>query len=295
MPRVIVIGGANVDVKGRSTAVPIAGTSNPGTVVISAGGVGRNIAHNLALLGVDVALIAAIGDDAHGGLLRRDTMAAGVDLTLTLTAPVATGTYVALLDERGELITAINDMRCTELVTPEMLEARAAALRGADLLVADCNLALESLGWIAGFAAREGKRLAVEPVSVPKVRKLLSLPPPLGIFVMTPNAAQVEALGGLAAIHALGVANVVEHRGADGAVVSDGRTTAAIPAHHVMVRDVTGAGDAAVAGLLCGLAEGRSLIAAARMGQAAAAIKLQSAESVATTLNRDSLRRLLES
>ncbi|MEI8181049.1 PfkB family carbohydrate kinase, partial [Aestuariivirga sp.] len=66
MPRVIVIGGANVDIKGRSRGSFVAGTSNPGEVTVSAGGVGRNIAENLARLGISVSLVTALGQDANG-------------------------------------------------------------------------------------------------------------------------------------------------------------------------------------------------------------------------------------
>ena len=64
MPEVIVIGGANVDIKGRSRAAVMPGTSNPGEVIVSPGGVGRNIAENLARLDVSTALLAMTGDDA---------------------------------------------------------------------------------------------------------------------------------------------------------------------------------------------------------------------------------------
>jgi pseudouridine kinase len=75
--------------------------------------------------------------------------------------------------------------------------------------------------------------------------------------------------------------------------VSDGLSSAEIaPAAVAEVADVTGAGDAAVAGLVCGLLKGFSLERSARLGQYAAAFKLSSAQSVASGLNRDSLRRL---
>jgi pseudouridine kinase len=301
MAAVIVIGGANVDVKGRSSAPVIQGTSNPGEVVTAVGGVGRNIAHNLAALGVDVALIAAIGNDANGEMVRRETAAAGVDVTMLETVAATTGLYLVLLDDKGELIAAINDMRCVDLLRPAHLEARRTALTAAELLVADCNLSTACLWWLMDFARAAGKRLVIEPVSVPKALKLLEPGGRPAAYLITPNTAQLEALGhsadpqqALASLHGMGFANVVEHRGRDGACVfaSDG-AVAMIPALAVSgIRDVTGAGDAAVAGLVCGLVEGLDLVAAARLGQAAAALKLASAESIATGLSRDSLRAL---
>lgn len=297
MPRVIVIGGANVDIKGRSAAAFVANTSNPGEVMQSAGGVGRNIAHNLARLGVRTQLLTALGNDAQGAQLRHETEAAGVDMALSVTVAAPTGTYLAVLDGAGEMVAAINDMRSIGLLEPAHLEQRQQALAGADLLVADCNLSGETLHWLCRFAAAEGKRLLVEPVSVPKIARLAALPKPLGLYALTPNTAQLHALAGtaemplaLSRLHAMGIANVVVHQGPKGAVVSTGEGAAvAIPPHPVAVRDVTGAGDAAVAGFVFGIAEGRTVIEAARLGQAAAAIKLQSADSVAHGLSRERL------
>ena len=62
-PFVSVIGGANIDIHGRSTQALRSNDSNPGDVHISAGGVARNIAENLARLGADTRLISAVGDD----------------------------------------------------------------------------------------------------------------------------------------------------------------------------------------------------------------------------------------
>jgi sugar/nucleoside kinase (ribokinase family) len=84
MPEVVVIGGANMDVKGRAAERHQQGTSNPGTVTVSPGGVGRNIAENLARLGIDAALITALGHDANGALLREACTSAGVDMSMTV-------------------------------------------------------------------------------------------------------------------------------------------------------------------------------------------------------------------
>ena len=299
MPRVIVIGGANVDIKGRAAASYVAGTSNPGEVTVSAGGVGRNIADNLARLGIEVSLITALGPDANGQLLRQACGAAGIDLAMAIAVAAPTGSYLAILDETGELVSAINDMRAIEALTPVQLEACADRLVKADMLVADCNLSVDCLAWLCRFAADHGVRLLIEPVSVPKARKLMAFARSAPVFAVTPNAQQLAALAGpdeteaIATFHGFGFANVVLHRGSSGAWASNGAVVAKIPPVPVSnIADVTGAGDAAVAGLVCGLLEGRSLAESARLGQCAAAIKLSSAQSVASGLSRDSLFRL---
>ncbi|PZF77625.1 carbohydrate kinase [Aestuariivirga litoralis] len=298
MQRVVVIGGANVDIKGRARGAYVAGTSNPGDVTVSAGGVGRNIAENLARVGLSVSLVTAIGDDANGQMLRQACAAAGVDLGLALTSDAPTGSYLAVLDDTGELVSAINDMRAIETLTTQHLEGCADQLGSADMLVADCNLSQSCLTWLCEFSARSGVRLLIEPVSVPKARKLLSFRRPVPVFAITPNAQQLSALAGdgegaLGRLHDLGFANVVLHRGGEGAIASDGVAAVKVgPVAVAAIADVTGAGDAAVAGLVCGLLDGRPLAEAARLGQCAAAIKLSSAQSVASGLSRDSLFRL---
>ncbi len=64
---VVVIGGANIDLRGRPAGEVLERhTSNPGKINVGSGGVGRNIAHNLALLNVPVTLLSAVGDDGEG-------------------------------------------------------------------------------------------------------------------------------------------------------------------------------------------------------------------------------------
>jgi len=298
MKRVIVIGGANVDIKGRARGSYVAGTSNPGEVMVSAGGVGRNIAENLSRLGLTVSLISAVGDDANGQLLRQACAASGVDLSLTIAAAAPTGSYLAVLDDTGELVSAINDMRAMDVLTPEHLAACAVHLAQAGMIVADCNLSEACLTWLCGFCAEKCVRLLIEPVSVPKARKLLTFARLSPVFAITPNTQQLEALvgadeGAIVRLHALGFANVVLHRGSAGARAFDGVSMQDIaPVQASAIADVTGAGDAAVAGLVCGLLDGMSLAEAARLGQCAAAIKLSSSQSVASGLSRDSLFQL---
>jgi pseudouridine kinase len=178
---------------------------------------------------------------------------------------------------------------------PDHLEAVAERLGRADILVADCNIPVTCLDWLCAFAARRHIRLLIEPVSVPKAMKLLQFERAAPVFAVTPNAQQLEALAGgdLAKLHVMGFANIVVHRGSEGALASDGAHVMRVePATAAEIADVTGAGDAAIAGLVCGLLEGLVLADAARLGQCAAAIKLSSAQSVASGLSRDSLFRL---
>ena len=193
MSKVIVIGGANVDIKGRAGAAIIARTSNPGEVTVSAGGVGRNIAENLARLEVETSLACFVGDDANGRLIRDACGSAGVDTAMIETAAAPTGVYLAVLDTAGEMTVAINDMRATEQMTVDYLKARSHRLARADMLVADCNIPVSCLAWLCHFASEIHVPLLIEPISVAKARKLLEFTRAPPVFAITPNLSNNDA------------------------------------------------------------------------------------------------------
>jgi pseudouridine kinase len=284
LPDVVVIGGANLDIKAKSFEVNRFGTSNPGIVTTSPGGVGRNIAHNLARLGAKVALIAAIGDDHQGNAVLAATRGAGVDVSRVNRSAASTGTYVAVLNPNGEMVTALSDMSAVDAVTPSVIANNAEAIAAARFVVADCNLSIETLRAVAALAR---DKLFIEPVSVPKSKKLLSLLKDGSVFMASPNLDQVEGLTGSrdgtkgsAALHAMGLRNIVIHAGVEGAYVSDGNGLDHVAVHPASdVIDVTGAGDAAVAGLVYGLLQNLSLAEAAALGQTMAGRVIASSKS----------------
>ena len=88
--KVCVIGGANIDITATSRSQFVARDSNPGTVRLSFGGVGRNIAHNLTLLGDSVYFVTRFGGDAFGQMLQVSCREIGMDISLCETCPTAT-------------------------------------------------------------------------------------------------------------------------------------------------------------------------------------------------------------
>lgn len=292
----MVIGGANLDVKAHSARDAVARTSNPGSVVRSAGGVGRNVAENLARLGSEVCLVAAVGADAAGDEVLAATRAAGVDTSRVARGSQPTGTYVAVLDGDGELVVAVADMAATEALGPSDVDAVADVLGAAELVVVDGNLATATLGRALQLCASLGVRLVLDPVSVPKaaaLADLISVRTPL--LAITPNADELMALGGTAqALHDLGVELVWTRLGAAGSRLSgpDGVFDIA-PVAAPAVVDVTGAGDAMLAAFCHALLGGASSAEAAAYGQSAAALTVASPHTVRPDLTDDLVRSLL--
>ncbi len=281
MSEVLVIGGSNTDIKARCASAHVAATSNPAHISHKPGGVARNIAHNLGRLGAKVSLLSVVGYDAAGEGLLKSTALAGVDVSRCFKASGVTGTYLAFLDDHGELITAANNMEILQAITPDIIAQHTEAITTARLVIVDCNLPVETLAIIAKLASA---KLIVEPVSVSKAQKLKKLGTP--IFLATPNLDQVEALTGTrdpqtAAkfLHESGIFNLVIHAGSQGAYVSDGASFIHLPARAHRIIDVTGTGDAATAGLALGLLSGMPLAKAAELGQDMAAKVIASTAS----------------
>ena len=260
-----------MDIKAKTFDRHLSATSNPGAVAMTAGGVARNIAHNLGMLGADVRLLTVFGHDTGGDMLLAHTTRAHVDMSHCLRVNGNTGTYVAILGSTGELISAVSDMSLMENLDVVFVAKNVRLFEEAEIVVADCNLNIATLNAIAEICA---DRLVVEPVSLSKCQKLLRLLDNRPVFLATPNRAQIEALTGTlniekacAILHEKGLKNIVIHAGEDGAFVSDGQKIETIMSCATKIIDVTGAGDAATAGLIMGLVQNLPLIKAAMFGQ----------------------------
>ncbi|MEO8889718.1 MAG: carbohydrate kinase, partial [Jatrophihabitantaceae bacterium] len=199
-PGVVVIGGANMDVKARSTGPAIQGTSNPGVGSMAPGGVGRNIAENLARLGTRTHLVTAVGRDTIGDGLLAQTSAAGVRIEYVCRTDLPTGTYTAVFDADGELLLAVADMGATAELGPDQINDARDVITTADIVVLDSNLASATLEHALDIASTAGVRTILEPVSVPKAAALASyITADRPLYAVTPNQDELSALTGLPA------------------------------------------------------------------------------------------------
>ncbi|KAB7739565.1 winged helix-turn-helix transcriptional regulator [Nostocoides sp. F2B08] len=306
-PGVVVIGGANIDVKARSTAPAALQTSNPGHGSMTPGGVGRNVAENLARLGTRTHLIAALGRDALGDNLLAQTAASGVRTEFIQRTERPTGTYTAILDSNGELIVAVADMAATDDLGPDHLSQARDIIATAGLLVLDGNLAPATLDHARDLADAAQVRTILEPVSVPKAKVLrAAIRADRPLYAVTPNRDELAALSDLPtrtdrqlrlaadSLHRQGVDHVWVRLGARGSLLSSASTgVTSLPAIPTTVEDVTGAGDSMLAAFCHALLEGQDPVDAARYGHAAAALTIASPHTVRPDLTPRMVRATL--
>ncbi len=299
---VLVIGGAGLDAKGRPWKPLQSLTSNPGAIRFSFGGVGRNIAENLARLEVPTILLTALGDDSPGKLIFDHNVNAGIDMSHALILNGAnSSSYVAVLDEQGDLSVAVSDYHLAAQITPEFLHEKDELFADAAMVAIDCNLSEAAIDTIFEMAEIHELRVCADPTSVPLASRLCNHLDKL--FMIAPNADETTALCGLnnpatdidSAVKAarflvnLGVGVAIVTLGEHGLAYADSSGGGHIPAIRSHVVDATGAGDALTAGVIFGLLNDIPIDEAMRLGVSAAALTIASVESVLPELSQELL------
>jgi pseudouridine kinase len=294
---ITVFGGATIDRTSAATGTTVLGASNPGTARAYPGGVGLNVARGLARLGHRVRLVSRIGNDPDGEMVLAAARTAGVDVSrvkLSETAPTAS--YHAAFDHEGSLVIGIADMAVCDEIRPADVAAATMSPPGRSLWLVDANLPSETLDFIVGEGAQADVPLAALTVSPAKAVRLVPLLDKLTLLIA--NRREAAAALDYALDHRLPSAaelarkisrsltpNVVVSNGGEPLVVGirgEVRAFAPLQAH---VRSVNGAGDGLAAGIIHGLALGRSLPEAVLSGLAAAAIAIESEATVSPDLS----------
>lgn len=320
-PYIVVVGGLNLDIQGKSYLPYRAKDSNPGSLDLVPGGVGRNMAENLARLGSRVELVSVLGDDGFSRRLEDSCASVGIGLAGSLRledSPVSA--YLCLLDSDGSLVGAVAAMDSMDALVPDALAERAALLDSAALILIDANIPEASIAWLAAryYRGRGGPLLGFDPVSVEKARRGASS---LGAFAFAkPNRAEAALLSGLSAgtepaalataLRARGLGDAYLSLGAEGLLAEgpaadasrggDGkveRWIARLPARlppGLELVNASGAGDAASAAIAWGILQGRSLGERCALALAAAMLAAASESPVNPQLSAARLLELAE-
>ena len=288
MALISVIGGANVDLSATLNDAFIAADSNPGHVEVGYGGVARNIAHNLSLLGARTQLLTIFGGDLFGGLLHDYCKQQGIDVHLSERESSArSGMYLCIHNHGGEMIAAVADTDIIKGITPEWLEKRSGELNLSDFIVADTNIGEEAIRWlmdhvtvplfIDGVSSTKAHRVinALQKAKLPYLHTLkLNLKEALAVTNTSTYADAAQALLNL------GVAHVYITLGADGVYCRNAAEEWLFPALPGEVVNTTGAGDAFLAGVVYAYAKAIDFPQTAHYGLMAARATLMSPKAV---------------
>lgn len=282
---IVVVGSINTDLVAVTRRIPAIGETVTGTdFQIHPGGKGANQAVAVARLGYPVRLIGRLGSDVFGTQLRAHLESAGVDVAGVVTSEGTSGVAVIVVSEQGENSIVVTPGANAKL-TPQDLETNIEIVRQAGIVLAQLEIPLESVEYLASICAREGVPLILDPAPA------VSLPP--GIFKQiawfTPNQTEAAFYSGSMNGHgqtadAAEMARLILARGSRGVVLKMGGLGAylasqegiaeSIPAFKVKSIDTTAAGDAFNGGFATGLMKAKTPLESARFASAVAAISV---------------------
>jgi len=283
-----IIGGANVDLSATLYDAFIAADSNPGHIEVGYGGVARNIAHNLSLLGARTQLLTIFGGDLFGGLLYDYCRQQGIDVHLSeRESSLRSGVYLCINNHGGEMIAAVADTEAIRAITPEWLARRSGEINLSDFVVADTNITEDALRFLMenvtvplfvdGVSTTKAHRIvnALRKAKLPYLHSLkLNLKEALAV---THTATYAEAAQQLLN---WGVAHVYITLGGEGVYCRNAAEEWLFPSLPGEIVNTTGAGDAFLAGVVYAHAKGIDFPQTAQYGLMAARATLMSPKAV---------------
>ncbi len=301
-PHVLVIGTSCLDMKGQAAQPLIEGASIPGLIHSSVGGVARNVAENLARLGVPTILLSAVGDDRPGQRILAQAIEAGVNMDHMLMVPdTETGAYLALLDHEGHLAYGLDDTRITAAIRPSTIYHNRKLFRDAAMVVLDASLARPTLKTIFRLAKQYKVPICADPTSITLAHRLI--PHLDSLLLAAPNVPEAQVLCGCPVVEgdrdsvmatakrmvALGIQIAIITMAEEGLCYATSEESGTVPAVQTEVVDLTGGGDALTAAVVFALLNEIPVSEAMRLGCSAASMTIACNQTTAPNLTLESL------
>jgi ribokinase len=265
VPRIVVVGSANVDLTTFTDRFPEPGETIFGQKFdLGFGGKGANQAVAARLCGAQVFMVARVGSDLFGPATISNFQKIGVDTTHVVQIPgLSSGVAPIFVEPNGQnrilVVKGANDA-----LLPADIDDAAELLKGADCIILQFEIPLETVYYTVAFARKHGVRCIVNPAPGQAVdMSALS-----GLDYFVPNESEAATVTGLP-VHNIeeakrcaehlrngGIRRVIITLGEKGALVSNEGSSQYIPAFAVKSIDTSGAGDAFIGSFAVFLAEG---------------------------------------
>jgi len=284
MANVLVIGSSNTDMVVRVRDIPVPGQTVMGDDMQTfAGGKGANQAVAARRAGGEVCFVAAVGGDDFGKAAVEGFINEGIDTHAVQVLPgVPSGVAMIFVSDQGENCIGVAPGANMKL-TPDMLDSRSSVFERSSHLLVQLEIPMKTVE----AAVRMAREYDVKAILNPAPAAALSDQVLSGLYCITPNETEAEALTGISvgnlddarsaadALLARGVENVILTLGESGALLinADGEYHQA--AESVNVVDTTAAGDTFNGVLASCLAEGLSLQESMRLAVAGATLSVQ--------------------
>lgn len=188
--KILIIGAVNIDFNIHSDQAYVLQDSNIVHHQKQVGGVGANIAQNLANFGMDVSFLTLFSIDALGSFAKQTLQHKGIDINQCDTMSLPSNMYMAIFDQEGDLYLGLNDMPLVDKMTPQWIKTKHAYINDFDAIVLDNNLPQLTIEYLVDAYSK--KRVYIDAVSGVKAPKLMNIIP--NVHVIKMNQAEFNIL-----------------------------------------------------------------------------------------------------
>ena len=256
--KIAVIGESNIDIAVAPHAEPNAKGCVPGNIVFHHGGVARNIAHNLCLLGHDVKLVSVFGDDDFAERMVADCKQIGMDLSLSdqfkeAKSPI----FLSFNDNTGNMVSAVSDVSLNDYMDLDWLKDKMAAINTSDVVVADTLLSTNALAYLIDHCKVPLFIDTVSPGKAMRLDEAMRISEKHSVYAVKCNLAEAFQITGehndiqaSKKMNDSGISNVYLTIGSRGVVYCSNGVVTTNPALPTPIINVTGSGDAFFAGVI---------------------------------------------
>ena len=291
---IVVIGAVFVDVKGYPEDLYLPTGRNAGEVQIVHGGVGRNVAEDIANVELRPVFVSVVDESAQGEEVVRQLSNHKVDTRYIRKAPNGMGMWLAVFDNTGDLAGSISKRPDLEPILETLEERGDEIFRDADSIVIEVDCGKEIVKRALDLAVKYNKpvygvvgnmQIAMERRDfLQRMSCFVCNQQEAGLLFVTDYAGlEPEELGADLAerLASANIPSIVVTMGSRGSVYAsrDGER-GFFPAESVKVRDTAGAGDAFCAGVAIGLSYRKSMREAVEIGTRLAASVIKVSENV---------------
>ena len=291
---IVVIGAVFVDIKGYPEDVYIPKGRNVGRVEQVHGGVGRNVAEDIANVELRPTFVSLVDDTGIGADVIHKLRNHQVNTDYMRVTPDGMGTWLAVFENDGDVVASISKRPNLAPIGDTLDEHGDAIFRDADSIVIEIDMDKDVVKKVFRLAEKYGKRVyaVVANMSIAVERRdflkqtecFVCNQQEAGILFSDDysqcDAQQMEQI--LAEkVRRANIKSMIVTMGAEGAVYADRDGSSGFcPARKVNVKDTTGAGDAFCAGAAIGLTYGKSMAEACEIGAHLAASVIMTSENV---------------
>ena len=281
---VVIVGSTNMDMVVNTDRIPVPGeTILANNFFMNPGGKGANQAVAIARLGGKAIFVTKIGNDVFGHQSIQLFDDEGIDTKYILSdTELPSGVALITVDKLGENSIVVAAGANGNLYAGDLTENILAEISNAKILLMQLEIPMETVNYLAAFAASKGVKVILNPAPMNEVSTELLK----NLYAITPNKTEAELLSGIPVnnieaakmaakiICDKGVDNVIITLGSQGALIYESGEFVMVDAEKVQAIDTTAAGDVFNGALVVSLSQGKNLLEATKFACKAAAISV---------------------